>query len=62
MPKLPFRAGGFDMSLRREAPALGADTADVLAELGYSKDEVSALSYRKAIGMPPAASQTLGAS
>ena len=62
LPKLPFRAGGFDMSLRREAPALGADTADVLAELGYSKDEVSALSDRKAIGMPQAASQKLGAS
>lgn len=57
LPKLPFRAGGFDMSLRNEAPALGADTADVLAELGYSADEVTALSGRKAIGMPQAVPQ-----
>jgi len=28
---------------RREAPALGADTEDVLRELGYSKSEVEAL-------------------
>ena len=41
------------MPLRSEAPVLGADTADILAELGYSKDEMSALSGRKAIGMPP---------
>ena len=55
LPKLPFRASGFDMPLRHAAPALGADTANVLAELGYSADEVAALSVRKAIGLPLAA-------
>ncbi len=52
LPKLPFRASGFDMPLRSEAPALGADTADVLAALGYSEDDLAALSGRRAIGMP----------
>lgn len=55
LPKLPFRASGFDMPLRSQAPVLGADTADVLAELGYTKDEMRALSGRKAIGIPPPA-------
>ena len=53
LPKLPFRASGFEMQLRSPAPALGADTADVLAGLGYSKEETRALSGRKAIGLPP---------
>lgn len=53
LPKLPFRASGFDMPLRSQAPVLGADTAAVLAELGYSTGDVSALAGRKAIGIPP---------
>lgn len=53
LPKLPFRSSGFDMPLRSQAPELGADTAAVLAELGYSKGDVSALAGRRAIGMPP---------
>ena len=52
LPKMPFRASGFDMPLRHAAPALGADTADVLAELGYTADQVTGLAARKAIGMP----------
>lgn len=51
LPKLPFRASGFDMPLRHAAPALGADTADVLAEIGYSAEEVAALARNKAIGL-----------
>jgi len=43
LPKLPFRASGFDMPLRSGAPALGADTTAVLAELGYSRQEVESL-------------------
>lgn len=52
LPKMPFRASGFDMRLRHAAPALGADTAKVLAELGYSDAEVTGLAERKAIGVP----------
>jgi crotonobetainyl-CoA:carnitine CoA-transferase CaiB-like acyl-CoA transferase len=52
LPKLPFRAKSFDMSFRNKAPELGADTADVLAELGYSKKEVQALHGRQVINMP----------
>ena len=50
LPKLPIRASGFDMTLRSQAPALGADTVDVLMELGYSPCEIDALQLRHAIG------------
>ena len=49
LPKLPIRASGFDMTLRSQAPALGADTVDVLMELGYSPCEIDALQLRHAI-------------
>jgi crotonobetainyl-CoA:carnitine CoA-transferase CaiB-like acyl-CoA transferase len=43
LPKLPIRATGFDMPLRREPPVLGEDTRDVLEELGYSSSEIGRL-------------------
>jgi len=49
LPKLPFRASGFDMALRRAAPLLGAHTSEVLGELGYSAEQVQALANRKAV-------------
>ncbi len=49
LPKLPFRAQGFDMPLRRAAPALGADTRTVLSDLGYSAAQIDDLQSRGAI-------------
>ena len=54
LPKMPFRASGFDMTQRSAAPALGANTADILADLGYTPAQVLALAQRRAVGMPTA--------
>jgi len=53
LPKLPIRASGFHMEMHRSAPALGADTEDVLEELGYSSGTIAALRERGAIGVHP---------
>ena len=53
LPKLPFRASGFDMTLRSAAPALGAHTREVMAELGYSSDEIDAMAACGAIATGP---------
>ena len=57
LPKLPIRSSGFDMTLRSQAPALGADTVDVLLELGYSPSDIDALQLRRAIGTAGGASK-----
>ena len=54
LPKMPFRASGFDMTQRSAAPALGANTADILADLGYTPAQVLALAQRRAVGIPTA--------
>jgi crotonobetainyl-CoA:carnitine CoA-transferase CaiB-like acyl-CoA transferase len=43
LPKLPFRASGFELKMRRPAPALGADTSAVLLEMGLTPGEIDAL-------------------
>jgi crotonobetainyl-CoA:carnitine CoA-transferase CaiB-like acyl-CoA transferase len=43
MPLLPMTIDGTRFPIRRGPPAIGADTADMLTELGYSRDEISAL-------------------
>jgi crotonobetainyl-CoA:carnitine CoA-transferase CaiB-like acyl-CoA transferase len=42
-PAAPARFSDLDDTPRARAPMLGADTAAVLAELGYSKEEIEAL-------------------
>ena len=54
LPKMPFRASGFDMTQCSAAPALGANTADILADLGYTPAQVLALAQRRAVGIPTA--------
>ena len=40
----PFRLGEAPLRVRRDAPCVGADTAEVLARVGgYSPDEIAAL-------------------
>ncbi|MGE8611700.1 MAG: CaiB/BaiF CoA transferase family protein [Achromobacter veterisilvae] len=41
LPKLPFRSDAFEMGMRNPAPALGADTFDVLLEVGYSAEQIA---------------------
>jgi crotonobetainyl-CoA:carnitine CoA-transferase CaiB-like acyl-CoA transferase len=49
LPKLPIMAAGFDMSLRRPAPVLGADTGQVLRDIGYTDEAIGALAAAGAI-------------
>ncbi len=43
VPKLPFKSSLYDMGLRRVAPGLGEHTREVLAEAGYSAEEIEAM-------------------
>jgi crotonobetainyl-CoA:carnitine CoA-transferase CaiB-like acyl-CoA transferase len=49
LPKMPVRSTAFEFGLRRPAPGLGADTREILQELGLSKDEIDALVSRRVI-------------
>jgi crotonobetainyl-CoA:carnitine CoA-transferase CaiB-like acyl-CoA transferase len=58
LPSLPFESDAYKFSVRHHAPAQpGADTREVLLELGYSGDDIDALA-RKAVvrgpGLPSA--------
>jgi CoA:oxalate CoA-transferase len=44
-----FRLGGGDPAPKKPPPALGADTADVLGELGYSERDIEQLAQEQAI-------------
>lgn len=43
LPRLPIELDDHDFGLRRNAPDVGADGREVLAEVGYSADEIAAL-------------------
>ncbi|PXA71367.1 carnitine dehydratase, partial [Caulobacter sp. D4A] len=45
-PAAPARFPGIEEHARSPAPALGADTAAVLAELGYSEEEIGEMTHR----------------
>ncbi|MCF3945079.1 CoA transferase [Acidiphilium sp. AL] len=50
LPGLPISMGGERLPLRRDVPAAGADSRNVLAELGYGEAEIDALIGLGAVG------------
>ena len=46
IPRLPIEIGDHDFALRRQAPAIGEHSVEVLAELGLARSEIEALSQR----------------
>ncbi|MBN8915470.1 MAG: CoA transferase [Rhizobiales bacterium] len=57
LPRLPIHMGEADLSLRRDPPDVGADTADVLEALGYAPDTIAALAREGVVAMGTAASR-----
>jgi crotonobetainyl-CoA:carnitine CoA-transferase CaiB-like acyl-CoA transferase len=51
LPKLPVRSSAYELDLRRPAPRLGEHTAELLAELGYSRAETETLAGAEAISL-----------
>jgi crotonobetainyl-CoA:carnitine CoA-transferase CaiB-like acyl-CoA transferase len=50
MPRLPVRINDYDFGLRNDpAEAIGADTAELLGDLGFSNEEIKALAERQVI-------------
>ena len=51
IPRLPIEIGEHDFALRRQAPAIGEHTAEILAELGLAPDEIETLRERGIIAV-----------
>ncbi len=51
LPKLPFRSSAYNFRLDRPAPELGQHTAEVMRELGYEEEEISALAQSGAVAI-----------
>ena len=51
IPRLPIEIGAHDFALRRQAPAIGEHTEEILAELGLSPDDIEALRRRGIIAV-----------
>jgi crotonobetainyl-CoA:carnitine CoA-transferase CaiB-like acyl-CoA transferase len=49
IPRLPVEIGDHDLALRRQAPAIGEHSAEILAELGLAQSEIEALSARNIV-------------
>ena len=48
IPRLPIEIGDHDLALRRQPPAIGEHTAEILAELGLAPAEIDALASTRA--------------
>jgi crotonobetainyl-CoA:carnitine CoA-transferase CaiB-like acyl-CoA transferase len=51
LPRLPIEIGTHDFALRRQAPAIGEHTAEILGELGLGSNEIAALASRGIVAM-----------
>jgi crotonobetainyl-CoA:carnitine CoA-transferase CaiB-like acyl-CoA transferase len=49
LPRLPVEIGNHDLALRRQAPAIGEHTAEILAELGLAQADIKALRERSIV-------------
>jgi crotonobetainyl-CoA:carnitine CoA-transferase CaiB-like acyl-CoA transferase len=51
IPRLPIEIGDHDLALRRQAPAIGEHTVEILAELGLAQNQIDALSKRAIVSV-----------
>jgi crotonobetainyl-CoA:carnitine CoA-transferase CaiB-like acyl-CoA transferase len=51
LPRLPIEIGAHDFALRRQAPAIGEHTAEILAELELDANEIAALADRGVVAV-----------
>ena len=49
LPRLPIEIGDHDMGLRRQPPAVGQHTREILCELGYEEERLTELETKKII-------------
>ena len=52
IPALPFEVGGRRFGVRRDVPGIGEQGAEVLADIGLSRDEIASLIERGIVGAP----------
>jgi crotonobetainyl-CoA:carnitine CoA-transferase CaiB-like acyl-CoA transferase len=52
IPRLPIEVGAHDFGLRRQAPAIGEHSAEILAEAGLSASEIETLRGRGIVSGP----------
>jgi crotonobetainyl-CoA:carnitine CoA-transferase CaiB-like acyl-CoA transferase len=53
LPRLPIEIGDHDVGLRRQPPAIGEHTGEILAELGLTNEEIKALQARNIVTARP---------